>query len=203
MKRLSEVATARNKIAWDLLHATTEYYSTQSQASTRGAFQFIEVPWLVSEKAIRSTFQGNIHEALPGQFAVGSAEQSFAQLLLDGELDPKEQYVALSPCFRDEPIVDELHQNHFMKVELIQPYTGTDDEDYWLAREAAYWFQRLADRYSHHRNKRIHVVKTPEGYDVTLNGIEVGSYGIRHFEGFSWVYGTALAEPRFSTAILK
>lgn len=191
--------TVRNSIRWDLLHETTEHF----QERQYGGFRFIDVPWLVTERAIRSTFQGNIHEALPGQYAVGSAEQSFAQLLLDGVLDPKESYVALSPCFRDEPVIDELHKPHFMKVELIRPFKGDGREDRLIALDAAYWFNTLTDRYSYRCKHKVELVQTPEGYDVNVNGIEVGSYGIRHFEGFSWVYGTAMAEPRFSTAMSK
>lgn len=189
------MGTVRNSIHWDLLHRTAEHF----QERQYGLFRFIDVPWLVSERAIRSTFQGNIHEALPGQYAVGSAEQSFAQLLLDGVLDPTENYVALSPCFRDEPVIDQLHKPHFMKVELIRPFKGGDREDWLLARDAAYWFNTLANEFTYRCSHKIEIVKTAEGYDVTADGIEVGSYGIRHFEGFSWVYGTGLAEPRFST----
>lgn len=195
------MGTVRNSIRWDLLHETTDYYQSSQASFAHGRFRFIDVPWLVSEKAIRSTFQGKIHEAFPGQFAVGSAEQSFAQLLLDGVLDPTEQYVALSPCFRDEPVLDALHKPHFMKVELIQPWHGKLDQPYFLARDAAYWFNKLAERFSYRRKPTIDVVQTAEGYDVTADGIEVGSYGIRDFEGHVWVYGTALAEPRFSTVM--
>jgi hypothetical protein len=196
------VDTVRNSIQWDLLHRTAEHF----QEKQYGGFRFIDVPWLVSERAIRSTFQGSIHEALPGQFAVGSAEQSFAQLLLDGVLDPTVSYIAISPCFRDEPVLDELHQKHFMKAELIQPFNGNmkqNRQPYFLAREAAHWFNTLANEYTYRCSHVIDIVQTEEGYDVTADGIEVGSYGIRHFEGFSWVYGTALAEPRFSTVMNK
>lgn len=38
-------------------------------------------------------------------------------------------------------------------------------------------------------------------YDLEINNIEVGSYGIRQYKNLFWVYGTGLAEPRFSQAI--
>ena len=44
-------------------------------------------------------------------------------------------------------------------------------------------------------------ISTDEGYDIVLNGIEVGSYGIRQHENLRWIYGTGIAEPRFSTAL--
>ena len=46
----------------------------------------------------------------------------------------------------------------------------------------------------------LKIIDTPEGYDIELYGIEIGSYGIRRVRGFSWIYGTMLAEPRFSEA---
>lgn len=195
------MATVRNSIKWGMLNDTVEHYQQYSSTSSLRHFVFIDVPWLVSEKAIRSTFNGKIHEAFPGQYAVGSAEQSFAQLLLDGSLNPKGRYVAISPCFRDEPVLDDLHQNHFMKVELFQAFEGDPVEAYILACDAASWFEKLSKRF--YGDHKIEVVQTPDGYDVEANGIEVGSYGIRHWEGFSWVYGTALAEPRFSTVMLR
>lgn len=195
------MGTVDNSIRWDLLHETADYFQYDEQASNRGRFKFIDVPWVVSERAIRSTFNGNVHEVMPGQFAVGSAEQSFAELLLRGDLDPKEQYVAISPCFRDEPVIDWIHKPHFIKAELIQPYQGGPLEDFDLAVAAAKWMDRLVDRFAYYGRAHVNVIKTNEGYDVTVNKIEVGSYGIRHFDGFSWVYGTALAEPRFSTVL--
>jgi hypothetical protein len=42
---------------------------------------------------------------------------------------------------------------------------------------------------------------TPEGIDLVLNGIEVGSYGVRTVGNRTWTYGTGLALPRFTVAI--
>ena len=49
-------------------------------------------------------------------------------------------------------------------------------------------------------NSNFEIVKTEEGLDIELNGIEIGSYGYRSYKDFHWIYGTALAEPRFSLA---
>ena len=47
-------------------------------------------------------------------------------------------------------------------------------------------------------------VKTDEGYDLEINGIEVGSYGARYHAKIGWwAYGTGLAEPRYTTAMNK
>ena len=37
--------------------------------------------------------------------------------------------------------------------------------------------------------------------DITADGIELGSYGVRECEFVRWIYGTGLAEPRFSTLL--
>ena len=43
-----------------------------------------------------------------------------------------------------------------------------------------------------------------EMYDIeSCNGIELGSYGIREFAGFRWIYGTGVAEPRLSLCIAR
>ena len=34
--------------------------------------------------------------------------------------------------------------------------------------------------------------------DILINGIEYGSYGIRTFKDFYYIYGTGVALPRFS-----
>lgn len=39
--------------------------------------------------------------------------------------------------------------------------------------------------------------------DIQLDGIEIGSYGVREFLGQHYIYGTALALPRFQQALVK
>ena len=38
-------------------------------------------------------------------------------------------------------------------------------------------------------------------YDIVINNIEVGSYGIRENSFLKYIYGTACAEPRLSIAL--
>ena len=42
-------------------------------------------------------------------------------------------------------------------------------------------------------------------YDIVdlKNGIELGSYGIRQFKDYKWIFATGLAEPRFSKILSK
>jgi hypothetical protein len=52
-------------------------------------------------------------------------------------------------------------------------------------------------------NCKLEERSTSEGIDLYLNGIEVGSYGIRKHNSYQWVYGTGLALPRFDKALNK
>lgn len=166
-------------------------------------YEYIEVPWLVSQKSIDVTIPRECNRldvmAVDPTFhrlrgcLIGSAEQAFLEIR--NELCPARKYQTVTPCFRDER-QDELHHPWFMKLELIIPIWKTDDADYYLktmiddARIIAFGMNAVQ-------------VKTDIGFDLTIAGIEVGSYGIREHEGFRWVYGTGLAEPRYSQAMAK
>lgn len=164
-------------------------------------YQLIEVPWLVDQQAINVTLPPS---ATPFTVSgcgelnqlVGSAEQSFIYLALQGKLSPG-KYMALTPCFRDDK-EDELHHKYFMKLELIDinPEPSTvPGEELWsydqVMQDAKYVL-------SHLTRKLIKIEKTKEGSDLTIDGIEIGSYGVRNHKNIIWVYGTGLAEPRFS-----
>lgn len=48
-------------------------------------------------------------------------------------------------------------------------------------------------------NEKIQILQTSlESFDLMYQNIELGSYGIRKVEEFSFIYGTGLALPRFS-----
>lgn len=53
----------------------------------------------------------------------------------------------------------------------------------------------------------VYRVETSAGWDVEVDGVEVGSYGHNELRDgdapFVWVYGTGLAEPRLSQAIAR
>lgn len=154
------------------------------------------VPWIVSDAAYCSTKPDGVlsYETIGG-YLVGSAEQAFLQLLLQGEELGRHQ--ALTPCFRNE-VHDEQHLPYFMKLEL---FDGIDVNRNGLERmvEAAlsYYSPLLP----------VEVVAVENGAldIVSREGIELGSYGIRtmRFEGrdLSWVYGTGCAEPRLTQAV--
>jgi hypothetical protein len=185
-------------------------------------FEYVEVPWFVSDRASNTTNTTIPWKATrydKDNVLVGSAEQSFIEMMLDGRLS-KGKYVAASPCFRSDP-PSRLHQATFFKVELIH-ILGPESSyqgpllDHWIldmAETALSFFHTLEG------GDEAEIVRTDEGFDIELHGIELGSYGYRftgplmeyrrfgslsdthgHGATHHWVYGTGLAEPRFSLA---
>lgn len=166
-------------------------------------YRYIDVPYWVSERAIRMTlpkFLDHQHDIFPvsntGRHLVGSAEQSFCQMMLDGDLEPG-RYCAITPCFRDE-VEDDLHQKHFMKLEILD----TSGATYALDRILSSAFE-IMTAMSGFQSKNLKLIEYQGGYDINLGGVEIGSYGFREAEGFGWAMGTGLAEPRFSVALQR
>jgi len=180
-----------NNIDWTLIGKAIQYY-------TDNKYNYKEVPWMVQKEAINTTIPtGKLpffitHPNMPvTKMLVGSAEQSFIQTMLDGNLS-KGKYCAATPCFRDD-IIDKWHQLYFFKVELIEV-----EPDFKSVFEMMYCAKTFMEELG---NCKIDIIKTNEGYDLKLQGIEVGSYGYRKTNDFSWIYGTGLALPRFSQAL--
>ncbi len=154
-------------------------------------------PWLVGETAYRATLPPD-HEGLEwqspvGGYHVGSAEQGFMQLIADGMPIPKRAQ-STSPCYRGEPAYDELHWPYFYKLELY----NADVSDASLAEMitcARGLFTQLGIP--------TRIIQTGErAYDIetATTHFELGSYGVRTFQGREWLYGTGLALPRATIA---
>jgi hypothetical protein len=179
-------------IDWDTISDAVHYYGQQG-------YTYVETPWMVpvATSMITCPAEDNIFTVWGNGGLVGSAEQGFLELAMNNSIHPDTKYISAGPCFRDEP-VDDLHQKTFFKAELFY-YTREQEAAAQLAKdmlEAAYGFMLL--RSPIHRPQ---IVDAGFGWDININGIEVGSYGYRFHErvGF-WAYGTAAAEPRFSQA---
>lgn len=171
----------RPAIDWHLIGQAVDHYRWDC------GYEYVEVPYAVPTNIIRMT--------LPPQYEpdyvlglgclVGSAEQSLLSLDL-----PEGKYMAVSPCFRPEPVLNELYQRHFMKVELLQIGPVYLNPIQMLTDA-----QRFMSRYA-----RTEILRTDEGFDLTVADIEVGSYGYREADGRRWACGTGLALPRFDVA---
>ncbi len=188
-------------VNWDYLSKAIDFYKTKG-------YTYIEVPWMVPMSTIMITCP---HEDLAFQLTgansdglVGSAEQSFMHLSLTGEL-PKGKYVTCSPCFRKEPTVDFWHQTQFMKVELFDTLTEVIDADAQtmvIVDQAFEFFETLGVPKNNgtHNYFQLYDISTVIGIDIELMGVEIGSYGVRSHGALTWIYGTGIAEPRFSSA---
>lgn len=164
-------------------------------------YQFVNLPWLASRPVIEYTrppqaLGDDIYTPHGG--LVASGEQSFIQLWLEGRLQPDTPYIGWTPCFRQESVFDALHHFYFIKAELFVLCESLDADNIQngMVREATRYFVSQAGTAT--------VVPLPDSQmDIEVCGIEVGSYGRRKMpSGETYVYGTALAEPRLSEAIL-
>lgn len=168
-------------------------------------YDVVEVPWIVSHEVNNiAAPQGHQRYLLDSQSSeelVASGEQGFLQLIMQGHLIPG-KYQTVTPCFRDDE-VDYLHQQQFMKLELIH-YDLYDFAEYHgessgclskMIEDAEEFFNSVGLAVNRHR---ITLAPLLPQIDLEYKGQELGSYGIRKYKGISWIYGTGVAEPRFS-----
>ena len=144
---------------------------------------------------------------------VASAEQSFLQkMLIDKSLEYEMNYVAITPCFRDEKVLDGTHQTYFMKVELFSMVKYME-----IAEALIDLYIRIARMFFESYGLKTKVINTGEtrlsikSYDIVdrKTGIELGSYAINrlknslYFPDCMWICGTGVAEPRLSYVISR
>lgn len=162
--------------------------AAQKHYAGRG-YEDIPVPWVISRQAMDSTLPSDkVPYETFGGYLVGSAEQSFIELLLSGETLGRVQ--ATTPCFRDEAH-DGLHSPYFLKTELFDGALPLTEESVLaVAEDAGVFFEN----YIPVKLER----QGPLAWDLVHaeTGVEVGSYGVREVAGHSWIYGTGVALPR-------
>lgn len=162
-------------------------------------------PWLVSTEI--SNLTKPIHRQnfmVRDRALVASGEQSFLQMIHDQTLAPG-KYVTCTPCFRDESILDDTHHLYFQKVELIwwDEVSMTTSQLQKVVQDA----KRFLKRY----RVETSMLSMDEGTAIDLldddTRTELGSYGIRSTKfgdrQIHWIYGTGLAEPRFSNVLSR
>jgi hypothetical protein len=181
---------------WQLLSEAIEFYNN------RCGYEFVSLPWYVHGVSVEATAHYSWISNISGQYSkslVGSAEQAFIDWDAQDALG-KGRFVACTPCFR---MHDEgrspFHQGCFMKVEL---YSNMPDGSHFehLMADAKEFFKHVGADV-------VEEVALDDGtFDLTLNGIEIGSYGARtfhhpvHDRTIHWSYGTGIAVPRFTLA---
>lgn len=159
---------------------------------TNLGFKYTEVPWLVPEEPYYVTKPPGAEDfSSPKGNLIASGEQSFIHMIDNGI--KLEKSVCCTPCFRIEPRPDRYHALHFMKVELIDTKVNIENLNDMIAK-ALIFYNVVCGIPSR-------IEEFADGtYDIVgmKSGIELGSYGIRHWKSHSWIYGTGLAEPRTS-----
>lgn len=167
----------------------------------RAGVLMAKVPYLVDPDIMQFTCPPGVIDRrlthVDGKQYVASAEQSFLQLEKEGQLDDA-TFMALTPCYRDETILDDVHLNIFLKLEIFD-YSPPSFFD------APYFWARCMVEFFEEQGLWTHIVKTDIGYDVlTKSDLELGSFGYRTSpKGVQYVYATGLAEPRASIAIAE
>jgi hypothetical protein len=186
-------------IDYALLGKAIDYYDSQG-------FLRIETPWLVSKDIAdltkpldASTYIVQKDVETKQKAFVASGEQSFLYLINKGHMPSSGRYQTVTPCLRDDAW-DTTHMKNFVKLELIEYSTDNNIND--VARVKRMIDQALGFFSKHVDNTALSVVNystaTTLSYDINLNDIEIGSYGYRKCSFCNWIYGTGIAEPRFS-----
>lgn len=161
----------------------------------------IEVPWLVNpsiDSITRPADKRAFYVHTLDRNLCGSGEQGFLELAEQLPFD--HTFFTVTPCFRDD-VVDELHVNQFVKLELGAKSSQNNENFQNLFMLDAsnlfyYFFPQLT----------LERVKTETGTDINAViaadvKIELGSYGLRTLKQGWWAYGTGLALPRASTVL--
>lgn len=170
-------------------------------------FRDVDLPWLVQKEFSDATRPPECRDLqTPYGSFVASGEQSFLQLWEAGQLSGARGYVGWTPCLRDDKL-DGLHQHGFMKAEWFVPLEATTAHDWHdllmtLVKTQAEIFHMVAEQRDMGLPRPVDIVVLgPAQVDIELNGVEIGSYGRREFRGRHYLYGTALALPRFTLAL--
>jgi len=188
-------------IDYKLLGEAQSYYS-------KFGYNYIEVPWMVSANCDNITKPDDIQEMkieYNGKHIIASGDQGFLYLRMKGYIN-NGRYQTITPCFRNES-QDNIHQKMFMKCELIEFVPVGMDLGKLKAKmndiaKDAYTFFEIHAKDPSELNYTAYN-ESPQcrnlcKRDIEYRGFEIGSYGIREYNDIAWIYGTGIAEPRFS-----
>jgi len=190
-------------INYEILSASQKFYEKLGH-------KIIDVPWVVSNNIMNITKPEelkNKEEYYSLKYCekslVASGEQSFLYMIINGQL-PSGRYQTITPCFRHENQKDLTHRKYFMKNELIiyeeSGFAPLEISCKVLVDHAIKFYEEyLGDKVSVNK-----ISKNQTDIECDCGGlgkIELGSFGIRQYNGIKWIYGTGCAEPRLSTVI--
>lgn len=193
-------------INYKLLDLASNYYSGIG-------YDRVESPWLVTKEIsdITKPVGASSHivrkdTETKEKVFVASGEQSFLYLINKGFLPIAGKFHTITPCMRNDAF-DSTHTKYFMKLELIDYNTNSiltidaiDKVVYTMVEQALVFFKSQVPIPKKLTITSISDTEFP-AYDILYNDIEIGSYGYRECMFCNWVYGTGLAEPRFSRLV--
>lgn len=175
------------------------YLALASSRYRKKGFKYIETPYIVSRESIEYTLPKGCHPfevVCNGKnmgCLVGSAEQGFLEIY--DKLKSNKMYFSYSPCFREEPVLNDKNQQYFSKIELFCKEPENPLSTLYNFMGVA---STIMDSLCHNTFKtNVKTVQSFKSYDLHINGTEVGSYSIYSKKGRNWVCGTGLALPRF------
>jgi len=172
-------------IDYGLLQKSIDFYEKRG-------FSRVEAPWTITQQVDDITRPPDRQPFVlkhNDKSLVASGEQSFLYLYLKGFI-PKGCFQTITPCYRYESF-DFLHSKYFMKNELICTDTVSESRLLSIAEIALEFYREMIPD--------AEIVKTIQGFDIEIDGKELGSYGIRSCEFLDWIYATGCAEPRTSS----
>lgn len=167
-------------------------------------YELVDAPFYVDKDVsafTRPEFKNDFHHGNDTSHCVyvASGEQSFLQLMKNGELT-EGKYITLTPCVRDEYVAEmsDIKLKVFMKLEMIS-LTNSLDKAKVLLNEMLF---EMINFYTDYFNVTI-LPLDETNTDLLVNDIEIGSYGIRNYNGQYYVFGTGIALPRFNKVFDK
>lgn len=173
-------------------------------------YKLIDVPYIVDvdvSAETKPTFVEDLHHNKDKVY-VGSGEQSFIQLMKENKLSDGKS-MCLTPCYREESVLDDTHLKMFMKLELIDYRYKWSVRDEFMKEHLVALSDMLLNAHKFYKNNisvydEIEIIKSDSNqYDIVINDFEVGSYGIRETSFGRFIYGTGLALPRFNQSIAQ
>lgn len=172
----------------------------------REGCQYVALPWLAPARYTDATKPPCVSTpdlVTPYGNLLASGEQAFLMLADQGRLQGS-RFVGWTPCFREEAF-DETHHFYFTKVEVFVRCSSEQAMPTLLelVAHARAWLRSEVLHAGGDLQDLSTVCVAPDQFDLELRGVEVGSYGIRQFAGFCYVYGTGCAEPRFTQALRR
>ncbi len=190
----------QNKITpidWKILAEAKSFYQSYNYN-----YNYIDVPWKCNKESYQLTcpYDSSLPEfefnSTKNGYLVASGEQSFIEMMFNNTIKPG-MYQTITPCFREEKEYSDQTRPWFMKLELCHILYDSQSLDKELLLKLMI---NMVINFFENYISDLALIPTDIGFDLVSSGIELGSYGYRQAGKYEYLYGTGVAEPRFSIA---